>query len=49
MDKITPNAEGNYTSDTDTEKELELELEYKNLNNIELIDYNINNNIKRKY
>lgn len=44
MDKITPNAEGNYTSDTDTEKELELE--YKNLNNIELIDYNINNNIK---
>ena len=44
MDKITPNAEGNYTSDTDTEKELELELEYKNHNNIELIDYNIKNN-----
>ena len=49
MDKITPNAEGNYTSDTDTEKELELELEYKNHNNIELIDYNNNiNNILKE-
>ena len=46
MDRITPNAEEKYTSDTDTEKELELELEYKNLNNKELIDNNINYNNK---
>lgn len=48
MDRITTNAEENYTSDTDIEKELELELEYKDYNNKELIDNNIkynNNNI----
>ena len=50
MDRITPNAEKNYTSDTEADTELELEaeleLEYKNLNNKELIDNNKNNNIK---